>query len=113
MLNPNINYPYPVIRDHLEDYRSTIFKGELTVNLQPDCYLVRPDFEIDNEGNPYWIVPVMEFSGIGLKRDVKAVIIFDPITGNSEKYKVEDAPTWVDHVYFEFCFWPKRCCNDN
>ena len=50
MLNPNINYPYPVIRDHLEDYRSTIFKGELTVNLQPDCYLVRPDFEIDNEG---------------------------------------------------------------
>ena len=50
MLNPNINYPYPVIRDHAEDYRTTVFKGALTVNLQPDCYLVRPNFEIDNPG---------------------------------------------------------------
>ena len=50
MLNPNINYPYPVIRDHTEDYRTTIFKGALSVNLQPDCYLVRPNFEINNSG---------------------------------------------------------------
>lgn len=57
------------------------------------------NFEIDNEGNPYWIVPVMKFNGVGLKREVKAVIIMDPITGKSEKYKVEDVPSWVDHVY--------------
>ncbi len=57
------------------------------------------NFEIDNNGNPYWIVPVMRFSGVGLKREVKAVIIMDPITGKSQKYKVEDVPTWVDHVY--------------
>lgn len=57
------------------------------------------NFEIDNDGRPYWIVPVMKFSAVGLKRDVNAVIIFDPVTGSSEKYKVEDAPTWVDHVY--------------
>jgi hypothetical protein len=50
MLNPNMNYPYPLVRTHEEDYRSTIFKGELTVNLQPDCYLVRPAFEINNPG---------------------------------------------------------------
>lgn len=56
-------------------------------------------FEIDNEGNPYWIVPVMKFSGVGLKRDVASVIILDPISGKSQKYKVEDVPTWVDHVY--------------
>lgn len=50
MLNPNINYPYPVIRVYEEDYRTTVFKGSLTVNLQPDCYLVRPNFEINNDG---------------------------------------------------------------
>lgn len=50
MLNPNINYPYPVIRTYEEDYRTTVFKGELTVNLQPDHYLVRPAFEINNTG---------------------------------------------------------------
>lgn len=50
MLNPNMNYPYPVIRVDEEDYRTTIFKGDLTVNLQPDGYLVRPAFEINNAG---------------------------------------------------------------
>lgn len=48
MLNPNMNYPYPVIRVSEEDYRSTIFKGELVVNLQPNGYIVRPAFEINN-----------------------------------------------------------------
>lgn len=48
MLNPNINYPYPVIRAYEEDYCTAIFKGELAVNLQPDSYLVRPAFEINN-----------------------------------------------------------------
>lgn len=48
MLNPNMNYPYPVIRVIEQDYRTTVFKGELVVNLQPDSYLVRPAFEINN-----------------------------------------------------------------
>lgn len=48
MLNPNINYPYPVVRVNAEDYRTTVFQGALTVNLQPNCYLVRPAFEIKN-----------------------------------------------------------------
>lgn len=50
MLNANMNYPYPVIREYEEDYRTTVFKGALTVNLQPDGYLVRPEFEIQNPG---------------------------------------------------------------
>lgn len=50
MLNANINYPYPVIREYVEDYQTTVFKGALVVNLQPDGYLVRPNFEIQNSG---------------------------------------------------------------
>ena len=41
----------------------------------------------------------MKYTGVGLKRDVESVIILDPITGKSTKYKVVDVPTWVDHVY--------------
>ncbi len=48
MLNANINYPYPVIREYAEDYRLTVFKGEMTVNLQPNTYLIRPNFYISN-----------------------------------------------------------------
>ena len=50
MLNANINYPYPVIRSYIEDYKTTVFKGALTVNLQPDGYLIRPNFEVNNSG---------------------------------------------------------------
>lgn len=56
-------------------------------------------FEIDNEGNPYWIVPTMKYKGIGLKAEIASIIILDPIDGSSKEYKVEDVPTWVDHVY--------------
>lgn len=57
------------------------------------------NFEVDNKGNPYWIVPIINYSGVGLKREVSGVVILDPVTGNSTKYEVSDVPTWVDHVY--------------
>ncbi len=56
-------------------------------------------FEIDNEGNPYWIVPTVKYTGIGLKKEISGAVILDPITGESKKYAVQDIPTWVDHVY--------------
>lgn len=56
-------------------------------------------FEIDEEGVPYFIVPVLSYSGVGLKRDVKGVIIFNPVDGSSEYYDVSNVPTWVDNVY--------------
>jgi len=56
-------------------------------------------FELDNDGNPYWIVPSIKYSGIELLEEVEGVIILDPITGKSDYYDVKDVPTWVDHVY--------------
>lgn len=56
-------------------------------------------FEIDNEGNPYWIVPTLKYTGVGLKKEVSGIIILDPKTGSSKKYNVGEIPSWVDHVY--------------
>lgn len=56
-------------------------------------------FEIDNEGNPYWIVPTLKYTGVGLKKEVSGVIILDPKTGSSKKYNAGEIPSWVDHVY--------------
>lgn len=50
MLNININYPYPVIREYTDDYQSTEFIGELKVLLEPDGYAVHTNFEINNKG---------------------------------------------------------------
>ena len=57
------------------------------------------NFEIDDDGNPYWIAQTLKYSGIGLKKEVTGVVILNPIDGSSQKYKVEEVPTWVDHVY--------------
>lgn len=57
-------------------------------------------FEIDDEGNPYYICPCKS-ARIGLfdGMDVVGAIICDPITGDSKYYKVKDIPNWVDRVY--------------
>ncbi len=57
------------------------------------------NFEIDNEANPYYIIPTIKYAGVGLKRDIKDVIIFNAITGESKRYSLKDVPSWVDHVY--------------
>ena len=56
-------------------------------------------FEIDNEGNPYFIVPVITYKLVGLRAEVTDIIIFNPFDGTSTKMKIEDAPTWVDMAY--------------
>jgi hypothetical protein len=57
-------------------------------------------FEIDNEGKPYWITPVLAYTGVSNKTRIVAAIITDPITGESKKYKLEEVPTWVDNVLY-------------
>ena len=56
-------------------------------------------FEIDNEGNPYWITPTVKYVGIELREDVDGVIITNAITGENNYYKVGEVPSWIDHVY--------------
>ena len=56
-------------------------------------------FEIDDEGNPYYIVPTISYTAVGLKAKVTGVIIFDPVTGKSQKYKMSEIPSWVDIAY--------------
>ncbi len=81
---------------------SAMFNENLTRKLRfsyPFDIFGEYSFEIDNKGNPYWIVPVVKYVGVELKRDIKEVIIFNPIDGSSKKYSVDKVPKWVDHVY--------------
>lgn len=81
---------------------SALFNEKLSRKLRfsyPTTIFGEANFEIDNDGNPYWIVPTLKYSGVGLKKEVTGVVILDPITGSSKKYKVKDIPTWVDQVY--------------
>ena len=58
------------------------------------------NFEISEEGTPFWIVPI-ESHTIGLFGgvDIHNVLIVNAITGNVDEFAVEKAPEWIDNVY--------------
>lgn len=57
-------------------------------------------FELDEEGNPYYICPTMT-ARVGLfgGYDVNGVVICNPCTGETEKYPLDKIPNWVDRVF--------------
>lgn len=57
-------------------------------------------FEIDEQGNPYYIVSCKTpHAGLFGAMDVNEVILFNPCDGTSTLYKLEDVPSWVDIVF--------------
>ncbi|HEX3077427.1 MAG TPA: CvpA family protein [Lachnospiraceae bacterium] len=66
----------------------------------PTYIFDNPSFEINDEGIPYWICPVKDYT-IGLfgGETISRVVLVNAVTGDLENYSVEDVPTWVDHVY--------------
>ncbi len=57
-------------------------------------------FELDNEGNPYYVCPVMEpNAGLFGAKDVKGIVLCDPCTGDCEYLDIGNIPNWVDRVY--------------
>lgn len=57
-------------------------------------------FELDNEGNPYYICPVLKpNAGLFGAKDVKGIVICDPCTGDCEYLEIGNIPVWVDRVY--------------
>ncbi len=58
------------------------------------------NFEIDEEGHPYWICSVVDKTvGFFGGTDVIGAVIVDAVTGESVYHKVSDIPTWVDRVF--------------
>lgn len=58
-------------------------------------------FEIDDEGNPYWVIttfaPKIGFSGY----DVNGLVLVNAQTGETKNYSTDDdtIPSWVDRIY--------------
>ncbi|MDO4557156.1 MAG: CvpA family protein, partial [Lachnospiraceae bacterium] len=57
-------------------------------------------FEINDDGIPYWICPVKDYT-IGLfgGQTIGKVVLCNAVTGACESMDVEDCPNWVDRVY--------------
>ncbi len=58
------------------------------------------NFELDDNGTPYWICPVKDYT-IGLfgGQTIGRAVIVNAITGETADYAVEDIPQWIDRVF--------------
>lgn len=57
-------------------------------------------FEIDENGTPYWVASTVSYRiGFWSGRDIGGAVLVNAITGESNYYKLDDIPTWVDQVY--------------
>ena len=59
-----------------------------------------PAFEIDEDGDPYWVCPRIDktiglFGGV----DITGAVLINAVTGETNYYDVGEVPEWVDHVY--------------
>ena len=90
------------LEDGLKYMDSAILGKDLNRKLRftyPTKIFGEKSFELDEEKNPYWIIPTIKHLGVDNLKDVEGVVILNPITGESNYYDVKDVPTWVDHVY--------------
>lgn len=84
--SPSAYFSYNLERHLRNQYHSYIFGKSF--------------FEIDEEGNPYWITSV-KTSNIGIwgGKTEESFIITDACSGESTEYVTEDLPEWVDHAF--------------
>lgn len=72
--------------------RHVYFKGYATVGLEDF------NFEIDDNGHPYWIVTKYKkrigFAG----NDATGVLVVDAQTGAIQEYDIANTPLWVDRI---------------
>lgn len=96
---------------------TTLVRLENGIKYSPSEYLMRDlnralrfkyptkifgniSFEIDDNGTPYWVASTVDYKiGYWSGEDIDGAILLNAVTGESEFYKKDEIPTWVDQVY--------------
>ena len=66
----------------------------------PTAMFRTKNFEIDDNGVPYWVCAVEEKT-IGLfgGTDIKGAVLLNAVTGEHIYYDISEVPSWIDKVY--------------
>ena len=104
MVDPvNISAEYVEFNNPIKYVDSAYFSEDLYRVLRfdyPTKIFHNITFEVDEAGNPYYIVSCAK-PRVGLfgAYDINEVITFDPYSGESEIYSVDESPSWIDTVF--------------
>lgn len=92
-----------VITDQKFQYTPGAYWGsELTRFLRNNGYRTKGltdfSFEIDEEGNPWWVITVYKPTIAWWGRKVSGVAIVNPTNGKNQFYPLTEVPDWVDRA---------------
>lgn len=79
-------------------YFSTDLKRYIR-NQFPSAIFEEYSFQIDNEGNVYWVVPSLSKKVVLGAKTRNGVIVINAVDGSSQFYDMNEIPEWVDLVY--------------
>lgn len=94
---------YVKLKEGMKYVPSAYFGKDLERNIRfnfPTKIFGNVHFEIDEEGNPYFVASVYKYT-IGLfgGRTVCGVIVCNPVDGACTYYDAADIPRWVDNAF--------------
>ena len=82
---------------------SACFGKDLTRYLRgkyPTKVFAEANFEIDDDGTPYYIVPTLKINaGLFGAPSINTVLLVNAVTGDVKEYSIDKVPDWVDNVY--------------
>ncbi len=104
VVNPvHMNAEYVAVNQGMKYVPSAYFSKDLYRHVRfqyPTELLGNMHFEIDGEGNPWYILSTYDhLVGLFGGEQVNGIILVNPFTGESEKLSVQDVPEWVDVVF--------------
>lgn len=81
---------------------SGYFGDDIKRHIRSEGYrttgLTEYSFEIDDDGNPYWVVTTYKNELLWRCPEATGVVICDAQTGECEEYSIEETPEWVDII---------------
>lgn len=92
---PEGQYMHYSTAEHFNNYLYRHVRFQFPTKILGDAA-----FEIDDDGNPYWIVPtvkyrIMLFGG----KDYDGAVLVNAVTGESQFYDLDSIPQWCDKVF--------------
>lgn len=97
------NAEYVSLEEGMKYVPSSYFSKDLRRHLRsqyPTKIFGNEHFEIDEDGNPYYVASVYDYTiGIFGGETVIGAIVCNPVNGECEYYDASDVPTWVDDVF--------------
>lgn len=90
------------VKDGINYAPSAYFGKDLIRHLRmkyPTKLFGEYTFQVDNEGNTYWVMTTMKTSTMLGCESPEGAIVCNAVTGECEYYKLKDIPEWVDMVF--------------